>query len=292
MPSVQPPYRYDYDFALGIDAEILAYIRESAVVESRISPVPCYLLFQAPTGSIQGSVASPMTIVQYSQAVPQARAVIWPSGSFPHPDTRPYTNYGNGSIFTFIDSVQATRVINVEDLVNNNEFAVVERLDLTSKQIELVFNPGFNPTGHVVTYYYSTMAPGVNIEELKRGDGDNMSLFGWSQYRDLTLPTNDPFQKTGQVLVRQPIAIRDLIVNEEGKVTLDERQCWMIWTPYVHDFDVLIVAPEDSISGTEERYELVNKQDSIIQRVLMTQRFKVHLLEKSDPRYQIPYIAG
>jgi len=289
---IQPPYRWDYDMFLGLDNQIIDYIRESAEIESRISPIPCYLLFQATTGSILGSVATPMTIASYSVGAPQFRTVIWPSGSNPHPDLRPYTNYGRGSIFVQIDGTAAIRVINVEDLVNDNEFAVAERLDLATQQIELVFNKNYDPSSHAITYYYSSMSPGVNIEQLKRGDGDNMSLFGWSQYRDLSMPYNDPFRKTGQILVRQPMATRDLVINDEGKVTIDERQCWMIWTPYVHDFDILIVAPEDSISGTEERYEIVNKSDSIIQRTLMTQRFKVKLLEKSDPRYSIPYTSG
>ena len=58
------------------------------------------------------------------------------------------------------------------------------------------------------------------------------------------------------------------------------------------DFDLLIVPSNISVSGEEERYEIVDKQDSVIQGRLVSQRFTVHLLEAADSRYQISYITG
>lgn len=286
MSTIQGPKKYDYDYSLGIDSDIIAYMRESAEVSSRISPVPCYLLQRKQSGSVVGSVVQPMMITAYAATTPNYRAVIWPSGSVAHPDLRPYSNTGAGSINVLIDGVQALRVIEYGDLIADTEFAVVERLDLASQQVELVFNAGFNPTGHTLQYYFGAQNLGIDTELYKRGDAEDMSLFGWSQY---TSACTDAFRLANQILVRQPLTTRDLIINEEGRVTLEENECWMIWTPYVRDFDMLVVAAADAISGAEERYEVINKKDSVVQRTLITQRFKVKYLEPSDPRYKISY---
>lgn len=280
---------YSYDLGLGIEPEIIDYIKESHLIESRISPTKCYLLQQIEHGSNVGSSTSPITISSYSSTFPNYRAVIWSSGSF-HPDIRPYTDGGKGSIKVFIDGVEAIRILEVEDLINDNEFAVVERVDLNPPIIELVFNRGFNPTLHTVTYYYTTMNLGINTERMKYGESKEspQSLFGWQQYLDYT---DDPFKSHHQILVRTPLTTTNLVINEEGKVELEDNQCWMIWEPYVKNFDILIVPEEESPTGKELRYIIENKQDSKIQGVLVSQRFKIKELELSDERYKIPYIT-
>lgn len=280
------PDSTQYDYLLGIDSDLLDYIQESAEIESRISPVRCYLLQQHATGSSVGSSSSRITVSSYVDTDPNYRAVIWSSGSS-HPDLRPYVNNGAGAVFVYIDSVQATRVLEVEDLLNDNEFAVVKRKDLNPARVEIVFNAGFNASLHTIEYYFSTMQEQIDITRVKRGEqGNTQSQFGWSQYLNTK---SDAFRGKHQILVRMPLTTRDLIINEEGRVTLEENDSWMIWTPYVRDFDVLIVPADQAINGLEERYEIINKRDSVIQGRLITQRFKLKLLERSDPRYTIPY---
>ena len=49
------PLKYKYDYNLGIGSEYVAYIKESHVIESRISPTPCYLLILNPEGTASGT---------------------------------------------------------------------------------------------------------------------------------------------------------------------------------------------------------------------------------------------
>jgi hypothetical protein len=284
------PSEGDYDYGLGIEPVIIDYIKESVEIASRVSPTPCYLLFMNQSGSVVGSVGSPMTISSYSATTPNYRAVIWASGSS-HPDVRPYSNNGQGSIFVTIDSSAATRVIEVADLANDNEFAVVKRKDLNPARVELVFNPGFDAGSHTIRYYYTTMQSGIDVDRVKSGEDTSISKFGWTQYLD-TSACAQPFREKHQILLRLPLTTRDLSINEEGKVILEENDSWMVATPYVHDFDVVVIPSSATASGQEERYEIVNKKDSFIQGSLITQRFKLKYLERTDPRYNITIVTS
>ena len=283
------PRKYQYDHGLGQEPEIIDYIKESTVIQSRISPVRCYLLVQTPSGSAVGSASAYMTVSSYVDTTPNYRASIWPSGSVGHPDVRPYTNSGSGSIVVRIDGNIASRVIDVEDIVADNEFAVIKRFDLSPARVELVFNAGFNASLHTIEYYYTTMNQGIDEQFIKSGQDVTETLFGWTQYLNSSC---DAFQGKHQVLVRFPISQEDLIVNEEGKVHLEQVDSWMIWEPRVNDYDVLIVTADQTSSGEEERYEIVEKRNSFIQGSLITQRFKLRYIEDTDPRYNISYVTS
>ena len=280
------PINLEYDYGLGIEPTIIDYIIESMEIQSRISSTPCYLFFQNTQGSNYGSTVTPITVVSYSETDPNSRTIIWSSGSN-HPDLRPYINNGSGSIIVKSNGNIMTRVLDVDDLNNDNEFAVVRRNDLFNKQIEIVFNRGYDPTGSTITYYYTTMNPEIHDERFKHGENSLHSIFGWTQY---TWGSADAFRRKNQILVRFPITTGDLQVNEEGKVLVEENKCWMTSEPLVNDFDMLVIAAEDSPYGKEARFEIVDKNDSIIQGRLITQRFSVKRLEDSDPRYSIPIV--
>ena len=91
--------------------------------------------------------------------------------------------------------------------------------------------------------------------------------------------------------MRTPLTTTNLIINEEGRVMMEDNQCWMIWEPYVKDWNILIIPSEESPTGEELRYIIENKQDSKVQGSLVSQRFKIKQLEKTDDRYKIPYIT-
>jgi hypothetical protein len=276
----------EYDYDLGIEPDIIAYAKESLEITSRISPTPCYLLIQNPSGSTIGSAQSPAgTLTSYYVTTPNYRSIIW-SGGVGSPDLRPYTNGGIGTFTVNIDGVQAVRVLDPNDLVNPNEFAVVKRYDLANGQVEVVLAPGYNPTGHTITYFYTTMESQISIESIKRGEGVDQSLFGWSQYLN---SSQDKFHGVNQILVRMPLVTATLTINEEGKVKLQDENSWMIWTPYVHTFDILVVTSVLNPTAQEQRFEIVNKQDSMMQGTLMSQRFKLNYIEPTDSRYNIPY---
>lgn len=279
------PQKNQYDFGLGIEPDVITYIKESHVVQSRISPDRCYLFQRVASGSVVGSSLAPVTVSTYYATSPRYKTVIWAAGN-DHPDTRAYVSQGLGALRILIDSVDATRVIVEDDIISDNEFAVIERWDLSPARIEVVFNEGFDASLHVIQYYYTSLNAGVVQQLLKRGDAADQSLFGWSQYRNTY---SDTYQGKNQILVRMPLTSRDVIVQEEGKVVVEDNKAWMIWEPYVNDFDILVVPSSESESGREERYEILDKEDSKIQGQLVSQRFNVHLLEATDPRYQLVY---
>jgi hypothetical protein len=281
---------YSYDLGLGIEPNIIEYMKESHLIQSRVSPTRCYLLQQIEQGTIISQANNTnIPITSYVETSPNYRAVIWASGSN-HPDVRPYVNDGKGMIEVYINSVRAIRVHEVEDLINDNEFAVVKRTDLTPARVELVFNEGFNASAHSIGYKYTTLNKDINVERMKIGEAsDNShSMFGWIQYLDYS---NDLFKKKHQILVRTPLTTTNLIINEEGRVMMEDNQCWMIWEPYVKDWNILIIPSEESPTGEELRYIIENKQDSKVQGSLVSQRFKIKQLEKADDRYKIPYIT-
>jgi hypothetical protein len=281
------PHKHIYDYNLGIGSEYVNYIKESHVVQSRISPTPCYLLFLNTEGVSIGSEDYELEVVEYSETSPRYRTVIW-NHEKEHPDLRLKTETDLDTITVLIDGVRATRIPEIEDLENDNEYVIIKRVDLESGRVELVFNEGFNASLHDIKYYYYTVKEGIDPVRVKEGEDTTHSMYGWTQYIN---DRKDAFQDYHQILVRLPLTIRDLTINEEGLVILEERQSWMIWEPYVKEQDVLIIPKEFSTTGKEERFEIVEKQDSIIQRILVSQRFKLKHLEYHDPRYQIRYIT-
>jgi hypothetical protein len=278
------PQAGDYGYGEGIDPEIIDYIKESTVVQSRISSMPAYLFFMKPTGSVVDNAGAPLIINTFSTLTPNPVATIWPTGSLAYPDARSYTNNGQGQITVMVDSVPITRIDDPADLAHDNEFSVVERKDILPQRVEVVFNAGFDPSGHTITYSYTSMESGINNTGIESGQGTDQSLFGWQQWLD---PTFDDFRGPNQVLVRLPIAVESLVINEEGKVKLHDNQSWMIWTPLVHERDILVFTSQYTFTGGNEIYEIINLQLSIIQGSLITQRFKLTKIEESDPRYKL-----
>jgi len=274
---------FGYDYGLGIDPIHIAYIKENHLIQSRISPAPCYLLQKATGGIPVGYPAARITPLASAFVLSdnQYRLTLWEGGSN-HPDTRVYTE----NIGIYVGGTRLTRVYTPDDIISDSEMAVVERVDVIPNRVEVVFNTGFSDINNV-TYHYVTWEEGVEDLTVKRGDSPTQSLFGWAQYLRSYW---DDFQKPNQVLVRFPINLNDVVISEEGRVVIENRDSWMIWTPYVEDFDVLVLAEEDSPDGVEHRYEIVNSTNSVIQRQLISQRFKLNLLEAADDRYKIPYV--
>jgi hypothetical protein len=280
---------FGYDYGLGLDPVHIQYIKQSHIIQSRISPTPCYLIQQVTGGMPVGYPGARITPLSAAWVVSDAqyRLTLWEGGSN-HPDMRQYVNNGRGNIHVYYSGTPMTRVLTPEDIIANTEFAVVERRDVSPTRVEVVFNRGFTDTSNV-TYHYLTWEDGVEDLANKRGDSVAQSVFGWSQYKSSHW---DDFQRPNQVLVRFPINLNDIVIMDEGRTVIENRDSWMIWYPYVDDFDILVLAADDSPDGQEHRYEIVNSTNSIIQRELVSQRFKLNLIEASDPRYNIPYVTS
>ena len=280
---------FGYDYGLGISHDHIDYIKKSHVIQSRISPTPCYLIQQKVDGTAVGYAGARITPLSsaFSLTGTQYRMVIWEGGSN-HPDTRTYVNGGLGNINVYHNTTRLTRVFTPDDLIADTEVAVVEHLDVSPARVEVVFNAGFTDIQNV-TYHYTTWEEGIEDLASKRGDSTTQSLFGWEQHMSSHW---DDFQKQNQVLVRFPINLNDVVISDEGRVVIENRDSWTIWWPYVNDFDVLILDADDSPDGVEHRYEIVNSTDSVIQRQLVSQRFKLNLLESTDERYNVTFVKS
>ena len=286
---LQPnPLGNSYDYGLGIDSDIIDYIKEDHQIQIRISPVRCYVLFQNRSGSVVASSTSPITVNSYIDINPYT-AQIWPSGSLLCPDIRPDTNNGQGSINVYIDNTQATRIVNYTDIINDNEFSINKRLDREDQRVELIFNQGFNASSHNITYYYTSIDQDITTESFKSGESPSGSIFGYTQYLS---HKKDHFQNYNQILVRMPLTTEGVVINEEGLVAMKENQCWTLWEPYLNNFDILIVPHWDSPINQELRFQVIDKQDSKIQGELVSQKFRVKLLTTTDKIYNIPYQVG
>lgn len=288
-----PFTKRDYDGSLGVDVdEILEYINETNLITSRVSPFKFYLLSAMPSGSAIGTLSSPITIdsEDYVEITPYYRVQIWPKDSRKHPELSLYSQISEQdteNIIVLIDTVEATRVLDIEDLRNDDEYAVVKRRDLDLGRVELVFNAGFDASSHIIQFY-SRSSSFYSIPELdKRGESPDSSHFGWMQY----ICAADAYHGPNQILVRYPMSSRDLVVNEEGRVELEQATAWMGPLPYVHDFDLLVIDSVKTPGYDKELFEVVSKNDSEIAGKLTSQRFMLRYLERTDPRYNISHLT-
>jgi hypothetical protein len=287
--SYNTPIGGEYDFGLGIEPEIIAYIKESHSIQSRISPTKCYLLHRKRDGVLvhDSILDSPLVVNTWEVEENRYYFTLW-NGSGGYPDIRPQNNEGRGSISVWIDGVLSIRVLDVLDIISDNEFAIVIRKLLDPQRVDVVFKEGFDITQHIVTYEYTTMNQGISDVRVKVGAAEDESMYGWEQY--LNTEVADPLLGLHQILVRTPLTREGFTISDEGLVVLKENQCWMIWEPYVYANDMLVVPTDQSPNGRELRFNITDKQDSIIQGEAVSQRFRIVLIEPTDPRYKIPYI--
>jgi hypothetical protein len=265
----------------------LDYIQRNHELQSRISPTRCYLLQMKPTGSIVGNSTSPITVTSdmYLDTEAPMSFVLW-NGTGEHPDLRPYVGDGAGAITILVGGVPMTRILNKKDLRNSLQFAVEKRFDLDPQRVEVHFYSTFDMTGSVVQYYYESMYKDVRPDEMNRPTANAFSLYGWRQYKKLA----DNWRNANQILVRMPMTVASwLTMVAEGKVRLEENQCWTVGVPYLNDGDILVVPVDQNPTGEIVWFEVVNKSDSIIQFRLMSQRFKVKLIPPEDERTNISY---
>lgn len=281
-----------YDEGLGIDSEIIDYIKQSHLVQSRISPSKVYLVQQNQLAAEHtGSGASGGVVIQSGDylGINPYNVQIWASGSAASfPDLRLWVNEGVGAVTVFIDAVKAQRVASDLDLIASTDFAVVLDKQRPDKRVRIVFNQDIS--SKTVEYTYTSMSQDFDTETAmvdRQKPNTYGSKFGWTQY---TTPSTD-FYAINQVLVRLPLTPVDLERIASGESEMQSiDNCWMIDAPYVFEHDIFITAGVNEIS--ERRYEIVNKQDSYIQTNLVSQRFSLLLLESSDGRYDIPVASG
>jgi hypothetical protein len=270
-----------YDEGLGISDEMLSYIEESHALQAEISHDDVYMLLRRHSiGEVTGSLG---TWVETLATSDYCVVEVWNTGSV---QARPDLHFGvTGSLQVLTGSTPLTRVVEYQDLLHDNEFAVMQDLTRSDQRISVVFNEDYDATLGSFTYHYNAIAPHYAEDTGQPASAespDYNSMYGWQPWTGSVGNT---------VKVRLPITPDQLTIDEQGRVTLKDNNCWMLApvegsVPYVDNWDMIVIPATDHTPET--RFHIYEKMDSWIQGRHMHQRFKIQFIDFNDPRYRIP----
>lgn len=265
------------DDRLGLDQEIVDYIKESNDLLMTARGQPLFLL-KAKTG---GDLSQKVTITSWDITTPQYKKTIWRTG-LNHPDLRRYVNSGQGNIFVRSDGMALTRTWNLDVLQFDTQFLVAVGID---KSVTLIFNEGFNAAAHTIDYNYLTMCHCVDFEKAMPKTNcptcfGTMFEGGFTQY--LKPATGD--YPANVVLVSFPMVTEDLVYSEAGVTKQLTRRNWVGPDIPLDETDIFV-----SLTGGElaERFEVMNIEESELRGILLHRVFTYRLLEEDDIRYQV-----
>jgi len=278
---LQPGEELYEDCGLGLDKEILDYIKENHALQIVLGGEPFYLYRRMSSGSIIAG-----TISSWDATSPQYMKIMWSPGDVNHPDLRRYTSEGSGSFTLYEGGSPLTRVFDKNDLLYDNEFALEEIVGTnasTRKQVKLYLNSGYVPSG-TITYSYrvacecvdfATNQPDMNCE-ICYGTGFPI---GWVKYTC----DGTKYNPANTILVRVPRTEFRWVYDGEGTVKKEVNKHWALIAPYFQNYD-LIAGTIGKSSGRV--FEVTNKMDSYLRGVFLHQEFETILLEASDIRYK------
>ncbi|KKM03048.1 hypothetical protein LCGC14_1778330 [marine sediment metagenome] len=265
---------------LGLDAEVVDYMRESHTLQIRVGGEPFYIFQRVEQGEFRSK-----SITSWETTASQYSAYIWQptDGEDTHPNSRTQKN----TFKIFNDAVELTRVFDKDSIAYDTEYAIeVETgIDVDTVGAVLIwFNEEFIPGN--VSYSYRNIcscvdrSTGYPNRECPICRGTSYPA-AFTQY--LTSATK--YNPVNTVLVRVPMAAEDVPVEQIGRVTRRDLMHWIAYNaPYVNNYDLII--------GTMGRntgvvWEIVNKSDSRWRGILMHQEFGTVRIEDSDIRYQL-----
>jgi len=272
----EPLYR---NSELGLDFEIIDYIKESNNLQIKVGGEPFYLFKRVAQGTTQSKVITSWitTSLQYS-------AYIWRPGDSEilHPDSRVQEN----QFQVFNDSALMTRIPDKDSLNSNNEYALEIEVGTdasNAKSVRIWFNSNFTPG--TVSYIYKNLCKCVDPTTgypnrecpLCRGTSYPTAFVQYMCSTSKYYPANT-------VLIRVPIATEERPVDQIGRVRKRDQIFWMEAEPYVENYDIIrgtIGQNKDVI------FEIVRKRDSRWRSVLTSQQFEGVRIEDSDIRYSI-----
>jgi len=269
---------------LGLDAEIVDYMRESHTMQIRIGGEPFYIFMRAEQGEFRSK-----SITSWKTTTPQYSAYIWQPGDGEdiHPNSRTQKN----TFKVFNSAVELTRVFDKDSIVYDTEYAIEVETGTdanTAGSTVIWFNENLDIeyTSGSISYSYKNIcscvdrSTGYPNRECSLCKGTSYPA-AFTQY----LVPATKYNPVNTVLVRVPMAIEDVPVEQIGRVTRRDLKHWIAYNaPYVNNYDLII-----GIMGRNKGvvWEIVNKSDSRWRGILMHQEFSTVRIEKSDIRYQL-----
>ena len=279
---LQPGEELFEDCGLGLDKEVVDYIKENHGLQIILGGEPFYLFQRMSSGStVNGTITSwDDTVIQYMK-------ILWSPGDSNHPDLRRYTSEGSGSFVLYENGVPLVRVFDKNDILYDNEFALEEVVGTsasTKRQVRLYLNSEYVPSG-VITYTYevacecvdfATNQPDMNCE-ICYGTGFPI---GWVKY----ICDASKYNPENTILVRVPKVAFSITFDGEGLIRKEINKHWALSSPpVISNYDLIL----GTIGKSENRlFEITNKSDSYFRGIFMHQEFETILLELADVRYK------
>jgi len=267
------------DCEMGLDEEIIAYIKENHTLQIRIGAEPFYLFTRAEDGTSQSQ-----SIISWETTSSQYSAYIWtPSmGETLHPNSRSQED----TFAVFNNAQRMIRVFDKSSIAFDTEYALeIEKGSNSSdaKAVRIWFNENFIPEN--VTYTYRNLCScvdnttGYPNRECPICRGTSYPA-AFTQY--LTVSTK--YHPANTVLVRVPMAAEERPAEQIGRVTKRLHRHWMETIPEISNYDLIM--------GTTGRnrgvlFEVTNKSDSRWRGIRTHQEFDTIRIDAEDVRYNL-----
>ena len=249
-----------------------------------VSGFPCKVLFKKIAGDEIGNEVEPIIISTWNATSPAPKKVIWQSGNDEDvfPDVR--------SVRIWVDGLELVKTYDATTVATDNEFYVVSEVNIVGvdDNVAIYLNDGFDLTGKVVTYLYTTIAKNINVvEHLQPSEYPNTFrtefVNGFTQY------TNPSSKFRGisyphTILISFPPTPFDTVYMGQGKWETHVNTCWTmggaINYPTLSEFDIIYKV------DTQEWYEITNYNPNPIfykgNRILATQSFETRKIADTD----------
>jgi len=265
---------------LGLDAEVVDYMRESHTLQIKVGGEPFYIFAREDQGKFRSK-----SITAWETTASQYSAYIWQPGDGEdvHPNSRSQKN----TFKVFNNASELVRAFDKDSIVFDTEYAIEIETGTdvdTAGAVKIWFNEEFIPSN--VSYSYRNICSCVDRTTgypnrecpLCRG-----TSYPTSFTQHLTHATK--YNPINTILVRVPMAAEELPAEQIGRVTRRDLKHWIAYdAPYVNNYDLII-----GTMGRNEGvvFEIVNKSDSRWRGILMHQEFSTVRIEESDIRYQL-----
>lgn len=264
---------------IGLDQEIIDYIKESHDIQISIGAEPFYLWTRVDQGElISKSITSwKTTSTQYS-------AYIWQPGD--GEETHPNARIQQNKFAVYSGSTEMTRTYDPGTIAFDTEYALEIEPGVdsdTSGAVRIWFNVNHIP--YYISYAYRNICSCVDRTTgypnrecpLCRGTSYPASFIQYTSNATKYYPANT-------VLVRVPMAAETLTPEQIGRVLRRDLRHWMTSIPIVNNFDLIM--------GTTGRnkgvlFEIVTKSDSRWRGIMVHQEFNTVRIEETDIRYKL-----
>ena len=268
---------------IGLDDEILDYIKESHNIQIKIGAEPFYLWARVDQGAL---ISKSITIFQTTGT--QYSAYIWQpgDGETNHPNAR----IQEDKFKVFQGATEMTRAYDVESIAFDTEYALdfEAGTDLsTSNAVRIWFNLNFVPTN--IAYVYRNICSCVDITTgypnrecpLCRGTSYPAAFVQYTTEATKYYPENT-------ILIRVPMAAETLTPEQIGRVLRRDLRHWMEATPVVNNFDLIMGTTGRNVGVL---FEITTKSDSRWRGDMVHQEFQTIRIEESDVRYNLAPIS-